>query len=71
MGLKSQMELLMKRRGSPAGPNQTAEAQETKKYLYALSTAKYMRGYDLLYREKEYQYWFMGNINYRHVVFFL
>ena len=58
------MELLMKMRGSPAGPNQTAEAQETKKYLYNLSTAKYMRGYDLLYREKEYQYWFMGNINY-------
>lgn len=66
MGRKSETEMSL-RRDPKYGKNNTqstADAQSMKKYLYNLSTAKYMKGYELLYREKEYFFWFMSNINY-------
>jgi len=41
----------------------TADSQQQKKFMYNLPTAKFMKGLQLLYREKEYFYWFQGNVN--------
>lgn len=64
MGQKSQIETLLRIGSSSNEKQTTALAQESKKYLYNIPTAKYMKGYELLYREKEYMYWYMGNINF-------
>ena len=40
-----------------------AEAQNVSKYLYNLPTAKFLKGYQLIYRQKEYEVWFRSNIN--------
>lgn len=66
MGKKSVTEMLLRRdhKHSKNNTQSTADSQSMKKYLYNLSTAKYMKGYELLYREKEYFFWFMSNINY-------
>lgn len=66
MGKKSETEMLLRRdhKYSKNNTQSTADSQSMKKYLYNLSTAKYMKGYELLYREKEYFFWFMSNINY-------
>lgn len=63
MGLKSDIEMLFKG-SSGDGVSTISRSQNTKKYLYNLTTAKYLKGYQLLYREKEYEFWFRGNINY-------
>lgn len=65
MGVKSQTEMMFHTNPNSRSPVQsTADSQNAKKYLYNLTTAKYLKGYELLYREKEYFYWFRGNINY-------
>lgn len=42
---------------------EVASAKQGNQFLYNLPTAKFMKGYQLIYREKEYFYWFQGNIN--------
>lgn len=66
MAVKSQTETRLRNRpGDTRDSKQSvADSQNQKEYLYNLSTAKYLKGFQLLYREKEYFFWFQSNINY-------
>ena len=63
MGVKSNREMSLRSSGIN-GKTNVGEAQNAKKYLYSLATAKFLQGYQILYREKEYFFWYQNNINY-------